>query len=64
MKGLDHPNILKLEEILCTPPNKENKYRGSVYLVFQYMDHDFSGIRMSGYNFFNLSQIKYIFHLI
>ena len=64
MKGLDHPNILKLEEILCTPPNKENKYRGSVYLVFQYMDHDFSGIRMSGYTFFNLSQIKYIFHQI
>ena len=63
MKGLNHKNILKLEEILYTPPNEKNKHRGNVYLVFPYMEHDFSGIRMSEYNF-NLGQIKYIFHQI
>ena len=63
MKGLDHKNILKLKEILYTPPNEKNKYRGNVYLVFPYMEHDFSGIRMSGHTF-NLGQIKYIFHEI
>jgi len=63
MKGLDHKNIIKLEEILYTPPNKDNKFRGSVYLVFQYMEHDFSGIRMSGHTF-SLSEIKYIFYEI
>ena len=63
MKGLNHKNILKLEEILFTPPNEKNKHRGNVYLVFPYMEHDFSGIRMCGYNF-SLGQIKYIFYQI
>jgi len=63
MKRLNHKNILKLEEVLYTPPNDKNKNRGNVYLVFQYMEQDFSGIRMSGYTF-NLSQIKYIFYQI
>ena len=63
MKGLNHKNILKLEEILYTPPNENNKRRGNVYLVFPYMEHDFSGLRMRGYNF-NLGQIKYIFYQI
>ena len=63
MKGLNHKNILKLEDILYTPPNENNKRRGNVYLVFPYMEHDFSGLRMRGYNF-NLGQIKYIFYQI
>ena len=63
MKRLNHKNILKLEEILYTPPNEKNKNRGNVYLVFPYMEQDFSGIRMSGH-IFNLSQIKYIFYQI
>ena len=63
MKGLNHKNILKLEEILCTSPNEKNKNRGNVYLVFPYMEHDFSGLRMSG-KIFDLAQIKYIMHEI
>ena len=63
MKRLNHKNILKLEEVLYAPPNEKNKNRGNVYLVFQYMEQDFSGIRMSGLSF-DLSQIKYIFYQI
>ena len=63
MKGLNHKNILKLEEILCTSPSEKNNNRGNVYLVFPYMEHDFSGLRMSG-KMFNLWQIKYIMHEI
>jgi cyclin-dependent kinase 12/13 len=63
MKRLNHKNILKLEEVLYTPPSEKNKNRGNVYLVFQYMEQDFSGIRMSGLSF-DLSQIKYIFYQI
>ncbi len=63
MKRLNHKNILKLEEVLYAPPNDKNKNRGNVYLAFQYMEQDFSGIRMRGYSF-NLSQIKYIFYQI
>jgi len=63
MKRLNHKNILKLEEVLYAPPNDKNKNRGNVYLVFPYMEQDFSGIRMSGYTF-NFRQIKYIFYQI
>lgn len=63
MKRLNHKNILKLEEVLTSPPSEKNKKRGTVYLVFQYMDNDFSGIRMSNINY-NLSQIKNIFYQI
>ena len=63
MKGINHKNVIKLEEVLYSQPNKENNYRGNVYLVFQYMEHDFSGLRMSEYTF-NLGEIKYIFYEI
>ena len=63
MKGLKHNNILTLKEIVCASPNEKNKYRGNVYLVFPYMEHDFSGLRMSG-QMFNLGQIKYIMYEI
>jgi cyclin-dependent kinase 12/13 len=49
--------------VLYAPPTEKNKNRGNVYLVFQYMEQDFSGLRMRGYTF-NISQIKYIFYQI
>lgn len=64
MKGLNHKNVMKLEDVIYTQPNADNKYRGNVYLVFQYMEHDFSGIRISGHNTFSLGEIKYIFYEI
>ena len=63
MKGLNHKNVLKLEEVLYSQPSQDNKFRGNVYLVFPYMEHDFSGLRISGYSF-NLGEIKYIFYEI
>ena len=44
LKQIDHPNIIKLKEIIVSRPNKRNLQRGSTFLVFEYMDHDFAGI--------------------
>lgn len=44
LKQIDHPNIIKLKEIIVSRPNKRNLYRGSTFLVFEYMDHDFAGL--------------------
>lgn len=42
LKNLKHPNIVNLIEIVSTKSN--DKSRGNVYLVFEYMNHDLSGI--------------------
>ena len=34
IRALDHPNIIKLKEILISKPNKRNLMRGSTFLVF------------------------------
>ena len=44
LKQIDHPNIIKLKEIIVSRPNKRNLQRGSTFLVFEYMHHDFAGL--------------------
>jgi serine/threonine protein kinase len=38
MRRLDHPNVLKLEGLITAPVSS------SLYLVFEYMDHDLLGL--------------------
>lgn len=63
LKQLNHPNVINLKEIICSKPNKKNLYRGSTFLVFDYMHHDFAGIFRNKIKF-NLSEIKSIFKQI
>lgn len=44
LKSLDHKNIVKLENMLVSKPNQHNSNRGSVYLVFEYLEHDMNGV--------------------
>lgn len=55
LKKLDHKNIVKLKEVVTSKrkslfesnlriASRENKNRGSVYLVFEFIDHDLHGI--------------------
>ena len=45
LKNCKHPNIIKLREIVTTKAREDSRNtRGSVYLVFEYMDHDLAGI--------------------
>lgn len=63
LKRLNHKNIVRLIEIVTSKPKEKNKYRGNVYLVFEYMEHDLSGLsdmRMS----FTIPSIKCIMYQI
>ncbi|KAI3897165.1 hypothetical protein MKW92_010385, partial [Papaver armeniacum] len=68
LKKLRHQNVIKLKEIVTStgPENVEqgkpgptdgNKYKGNIYMVFEYMDHDLSGLSKRGVRF-SVPQIK------
>lgn len=38
LRTLDHPNVMKLEGIITSQLSK------SIYLVFEYMEHDLAGL--------------------
>ncbi|XP_027350818.1 protein IMPAIRED IN BABA-INDUCED STERILITY 1-like isoform X2 [Abrus precatorius] len=52
LRTLDHPNIMKLEGIITSPLSN------SIYLVFEYMEHDLAGLVSSPDVKFTDSQIK------
>lgn len=52
LRRLDHPNIMKLEGIITS------RMSSSIYLVFEYMEHDLSGLLSSPDIKFTESQIK------
>ncbi|XP_028753670.1 protein IMPAIRED IN BABA-INDUCED STERILITY 1 isoform X2 [Neltuma alba] len=52
LRRLDHPNIIKLEGLITS------KLSSSIYLVFEYMEHDITGLLSSPDIKFSESQIK------
>jgi len=44
LKLVNHKNIIRLREVVVSKPSKDNLYRGSTFLVFDYIDHDFAGL--------------------
>lgn len=66
LKKLQHDNVIKLKEIVTSPgPEKDekgktdgNKYKGSIYMVFEYMDHDLTGLSDRPGMRFTVPQIK------
>ncbi|XLT00270.1 hypothetical protein HN51_049621 [Arachis hypogaea] len=74
LKKLHHENVIKLKEIVTSPgPEKDeqgrpgkvftlmsygNKYKGGVYMVFEYMDHDLTGLADCPGMRFTVPQIK------
>lgn len=52
LRKLDHPNIMKLEGIITSPVSS------SLYLVFEYMEHDLSGLNSCPYVKFTEAQVK------
>ena len=61
MKKCHHENILEILEIVTSKIFSKNQKKEEVYLVFEYMDHDLSGLSLAKYKF-NLPQIKYIMY--
>ncbi|XP_042022664.1 cyclin-dependent kinase C-1-like isoform X2 [Salvia splendens] len=68
LKKLQHENVIQLKEIVTSPgretneqvqPDAENnKYKGSIYMVFEYMDHDLTGLADRPGLRFTVPQIK------
>ncbi|XP_018510439.1 probable serine/threonine-protein kinase At1g09600 isoform X2 [Brassica rapa] len=52
LRRLNHPNVMKLQGIIIS------KASGSMYLVFEYMDHDLTGLASTPGIKFSQSQIK------
>ncbi|KAL8233481.1 hypothetical protein R6Q59_019581 [Mikania micrantha] len=66
LKKLQHENVIKLKEIVTSPgPEVDehgksggHKYKGSIYMVFEYMDHDLTGLADRPGLRFTIPQIK------
>ncbi|XP_020575757.1 probable serine/threonine-protein kinase At1g54610 [Phalaenopsis equestris] len=52
LRRLDHPNVIKLEGLVAS------KMSNSLWLIFQYMEHDLAGLASRPGIKFNLSQVK------
>ncbi|KAG6383282.1 hypothetical protein SASPL_156969 [Salvia splendens] len=70
LKKLQHENVIQLKEIVTSPGREtneqvqpvadaeNNKYKGSIYMVFEYMDHDLTGLADRPGLRFTVPQIK------
>ncbi|KZV53755.1 cyclin-dependent kinase C-2-like [Dorcoceras hygrometricum] len=66
LKKLEHENVIKLKEIVTSPGREGvgqgnpdgNKFKGSIYMVFEYMDHDLTGLADRPGLRFSVEQIK------
>ncbi|XP_057864231.2 cyclin-dependent kinase C-2 [Cryptomeria japonica] len=66
LKKLQHDNVIRLKEIVTSPGRDKddqgkpdsNKYNGSIYMVFEYMDHDLTGLSDRPGMHFTVPQIK------
>ncbi|KAK4781970.1 hypothetical protein SAY86_016072 [Trapa natans] len=56
LRRLDHPNVIKLEGLVTS------RMSSSLYLVFQYMEHDLAGLAASPDVKFTESQVKCYIH--
>ncbi|ACO68406.1 predicted protein [Micromonas commoda] len=56
LKTLDHKNVIKLKEIVTSKVRSPNKT--SIYMVFEYMDHDLTGLADRPGIKFTVPQIK------
>lgn len=52
LRKLDHPNIIKLEGVIAS------KSSCSIYLVFEYMEHDLTGLSSSSDVNFSVPQVR------
>ncbi|HLD77833.1 MAG TPA: CDC2/CDK family serine/threonine-protein kinase, partial [archaeon] len=44
LRQLDHPNVVRLLEIVTSPGDPAVDGLGSIYFVFEFMDHDLQGV--------------------
>ncbi|KAG2489155.1 hypothetical protein HYH03_012381 [Edaphochlamys debaryana] len=60
LSSLSHPNVVNLREIVRSEIHKNNNFKGSIYMVFDYAEYDLTGLMESQkYNFIE-TQVKCI----
>jgi muconolactone delta-isomerase len=57
LKVLRHPNVVCLREIVTSAASESNHGKGSIYMVFEYMDHDLTGLMDSPSTPFSVPQV-------
>lgn len=58
LRDMDHQNVVKLKEVVCSKENSHNRGKGSVYIVFEFMDHDLMGLMDTAQMQFSEAQVK------
>merc|ERR1711865_752287 len=58
LRGMNHENIIDLREVVASQETKEEKGKGSIYIVFEFMDHDLMGLMDTAKMDFKVEQIK------
>eukprot|EP00873_Tetraselmis_striata_P033443 jgi/Tetstr1/453707/TSEL_040663.t1 len=61
LKEIRHDNIINLKEIVRSDVKKSNQFKGSIYMVLDYMEHDLTGL-MERQKQFNPSQVKLLLY--
>ncbi|KAG2426695.1 hypothetical protein HYH02_014735 [Chlamydomonas schloesseri] len=60
LSQLSHPNVVNLREIVRSEIHKNNNFKGSIYMVFDYADFDLTGLMESTKYQFTEPQVKCI----
>eukprot|EP00854_Cymbomonas_tetramitiformis_P021700 gene21700-26101_t len=58
LKSLSHKNVVRLKECVTSKAHESNQNKGSIYMVFEYMDHDLTGLQDRPGIKFSVPQIK------
>ncbi|XP_027008680.1 cyclin-dependent kinase 9 isoform X2 [Tachysurus fulvidraco] len=61
---LKHENVVNLIEICRTKATQFNRYKGSIYLVFDFCEHDLAGLLSNANVKFTLSEIKKVMQML
>lgn len=61
---LKHENVVNLIEICRTKANQYNRYKGSIFLVFDFCEHDLAGLLSNTHVKFTLSEIKKVMQML
>jgi len=58
LRALQHVNVIELLDIVTSDLRKYEQGKGSIFLVFEYMDHDLNGLLEMHSSTFTLPQVK------
>ncbi|XP_070811589.1 cyclin-dependent kinase 9 isoform X3 [Pituophis catenifer annectens] len=61
---LKHENVVNLIEICRTKASPYNRCKGSIYLVFDFCEHDLAGLLSNAHVKFTLSEIKKVMQML